>query len=264
MKRNTQNFIKHYTMLTGEAVRSKPQYRDAFLGYASHELKTPVTSIKAYVQLMELYASKDSQHPANALIPFIKKVDSQVNKLAQIINDLLDVTKVQEGQMKFNYEYFVIDDVVDEAIEIMQLTTLHHSIVKSGRSTASVYADKERTAQVLINLLSNAIKYSPHSDKVHVTITNNQNSVVVSVQDFGLGISKKNQEKVFERFYRVNEDRNETFPGLGLGLYIANEIIKRQKGKLYVESREGKGSIFSIEMPVALSLKQQIYEEKEL
>jgi signal transduction histidine kinase len=237
-------------------------HKDDFLGFASHELKTPVTSIKAYVQLMELYATKESKDPASSLLPFIKKVDTQVDKLTNFINDLLDVTKVQAGKMEFNFENFLIDEIVDEVIDTMQLTTSRHSINKNGASKAFVYGDKERTSQVLVNLLSNAIKYSPHADKINVTVANGGDTVSVAVQDFGLGISQKNQEKVFDRFYRVDGKRKETFPGLGLGLYIASEIIKRQNGRLYVKSEEGSGSTFCVELPVITHNKKTPYEEK--
>jgi signal transduction histidine kinase len=237
-------------------------HKDEFLGFASHELKTPVTSIKAYVQLMEMYATTGAKDSAESLLPFIKKVDSQVDKLTHIINDLLDVTKVQAGKMEFNYENFLVDEIVDEVIDTMQLTTSRHSIIKKGGSHAYVYGDKERTSQVLVNLLSNAIKYSPHAEEINVNVANGGNTVAISVEDFGLGISKKNQEKVFDRFYRVNDKHKETFPGLGLGLYIASEIIKRQNGRLVVESEEGKGSIFSMELPVVSKTKKTNYEQK--
>ena len=155
--------------------------------------------------------------------------------------------------MEFNFENFKIDDIVDEVIDTMQLTTSRHSITKLGSSKSYVYGDKERTSQVLVNLLSNAIKYSPDADKINVTIKNGGDTVSVAVQDFGLGIAKKNQEKVFDRFYRVDGKRKETFPGLGLGLYIASEIIKRQNGRLFVNSEEGQGSTFCVELPVVMN-----------
>lgn len=234
-------------------------HKDEFLGFVSHELKTPVTSIKAYVQLIERLAEKER---INKLLPFIQKVDSQVDKLTHIINDLLDVTKVQAGKMEFNFESFSIDDLVDEVIDSMQLTTSKHTINKIGSTTSHVYADKERTSQVLVNLLSNAIKYSPSADKINVFIKNGGTSVAIAVKDFGLGISKQNAEKVFDRFYRVDGKHKETYPGLGLGLYIASEIIKRQNGRLFVRSKEGKGSTFCFELPVVEKTDEHHYEEK--
>lgn len=226
--------------------------KDEFLGFASHELKTPVTSIKAYIQLMELYASNsDAKKNKKSLLPFIQKVDFQIDKLTHLISDLLDVTKVQSGKLQFNFEHFLINDIVDEVIDTMQLTTDKHRIVKKGKSNAYVYGDKERTSQVLINLISNAIKYSPKADKVIVQIKNGSEKVGVTVKDFGIGIASNNQEKLFDRFFRVNDKtgNKETYPGLGLGLYIASEITKRQNGKLFVHSTEGEGSEFCFELP---------------
>ena len=227
--------------------------KDEFLGFASHELKTPVTSIKAYIQLAQLYAArnKTSTQKPHDLLPLIQKVDTQVDRLTHLINDLLDVTKVQAGKLEFNMEDFPIDEVVHEVVGNMQMTAQKHRIVIEGETIVNVHGDKERTAQILINLLSNAIKYSPQADCVSVCLTHRGNKVSIAVQDYGIGIAKENQKKIFERFYRVNGTRQETYPGLGLGLHIAAEIAKRQMGRLTVESAEGKGSIFYLELPVA-------------
>lgn len=234
--------------------------KDEFLGFASHELKTPVTSIKAYIQLMEHQALRKEGSPKiDTLLPFIRKVDAQVDKLTHLINDLLDVTKVNAGKMEFNFENFLIDEVVNESIENMQLITTKHKIIKKGKSTSYVMADKERTCQILVNLLSNAIKYSPNSDIITVNVMSDKDKVSIAVQDFGIGISKEEQCKIFDRYYRVDVKNKETYPGLGLGLYIASEIAKRQNGRLYIESKKGQGSTFYFELPV-ISSKTAIYE----
>jgi signal transduction histidine kinase len=227
--------------------------KDEFLGFASHELKTPVTSIKAYIQLMQLYANRkqDAEKILQDLLPLIKKVDTQVDRLTHLINDLLDVTKVQAGKLEFNFEEFPIDEVVHEVVGNMQMTTAKHTIIIEGKTAINVYGDRERTSQILINLLSNAIKYSPQADRILVRVADRANKACVTVQDYGIGISKENQQKIFERFYRVDGTKQETYPGLGLGLHIAAEIAKRQNGRLSVESVEGKGSIFCLELPVA-------------
>jgi signal transduction histidine kinase len=233
--------------------------KDEFLGFASHELKTPVTSIKAYIQLMQLYASQDRNSPQKApdLLPLIQKVDTQVDRLTHLINDLLDVTKVKAGKLEFNLEDFPLDELVHEVVVNMQMTTQKHQIVLQGKTTVNVYGDKERTSQILINLLSNAIKYSPQMDRILVNLTNSDNKVIVAVQDYGIGIATENQQKIFERFYRVDRTKQETYPGLGLGLHIAAEIAKRQNGKLSVESAEGEGSIFYLELPGAHLLRRE-------
>lgn len=231
--------------------------KDEFLGFASHELKTPVTSIKAYIQLILLYAKRDQQQD---FLPLIRKIDVQVDRLAHLINDLLDVTKVRAGKLEFNFENFSLNEIVDEVISNMQLTTNKHQIIKEGSSKALVYGDRERTAQILINLLSNAIKYSPQADSILVRVNSSDDKVGVSVQDFGIGIEKEYQQKIFDRFYRIDGKKQETYPGLGLGLHIASEIAKRQNGRLRVESEPGKGTTFHLELPVAYSTT---YAEKE-
>jgi len=237
--------------------RKKAQIqKDEFLGFASHELKTPVTSIKAYIQLMLLYAKRGQKRD---VLPLIQKIDVQVDRLSHLINDLLDVTKVQAGKLEFNFENFSLNEIVDEVISDMQLTTSKHQIVKEGSVKAYVYGDRARTAQILINLLSNAIKYSPQADLIMIRVNDGDDKVRVAVQDFGIGIAKEYQQKIFDRFYRVDGKKQETYPGLGLGLHIASEIAKRQNGRLSVESEPGKGTTFHLELPSAYSM----YMEKE-
>lgn len=226
--------------------------KDEFLGFASHELKTPVTSIKAYIQLMQLYAQKKegADQTLERILSLVGKVDTQVDRLTHLINDLLDVSKVQAGKLEFNLENFSIDEVVHEVVGNMQMIAHKHRIIIEGKTGACILGDRERTSQILINLLSNAIKYSPQADLVLINLTQHEEKVRIAVQDFGIGIAKENQQKIFERFYRVNGTKQETYPGLGLGLHIAAEIAKRQNGNLSVESVEGKGSIFCLELPI--------------
>lgn len=233
--------------------------KDEFLGFASHELKTPVTSVKAYIQLMQLYAERErcAEQKIEELLPLIGKVDTQVDRLTHLINDLLDVTKVQAGKLDFNFEEFSIDEIVHEVVGNIQMTAHKHRLLIEGKTTVYVYGDRERTAQILINLLSNAIKYSPQANRVLVRLAEDENKVSIAVQDYGIGIAKENQQKIFERFYRVDGIKQETYPGLGLGLHIAAEIAKRQSGRLSVESVEGKGSIFCLELPVAHCQRQE-------
>jgi signal transduction histidine kinase len=234
--------------------------KDEFLGFASHELKTPVTSIKAYIQLAQLYAkqNKNSTQKSYDLLPLIEKVDTQVDRLTHLINDLLDVTKVQAGRLEFTMEDFPIDEVVHEVVANMQMTAQKHHILIEGETGVKVYGDRERTSQILINLLSNAIKYSPQADRVLVHLSHYDDKVNIAIQDYGIGIAAENQQKIFERFYRVNGTKQETYPGLGLGLHIAAEIARRQNGRLSVESAEGKGSIFCLELPVAHPQRQEV------
>ena len=219
--------------------------KDNFLGIASHELKTPLTSIKIYTQLLEKTLRKTGDEK-NA--GYAYKVDEQVNKLNSLIADLLDVTKIQKGQLQYTENEFDFDTLVKEVVEELQITTKHRLALH--HSTAGVaFGDRHRIAQVIINLVNNAIKYSPGADKVIVETRSTAENVVLCVQDFGIGMDINQQEKIFEQFYRVSGDNQHTFPGLGLGLFISSEIIKRAGGRIWVTSTPGKGSSFCFEIP---------------
>ncbi len=229
------------------AQRELERQKDEFIGIASHELKTPVTSIKAYTQVLKHNFSKSGDKDS---VNQLEKMDAQLNKLTDLIGDLLDVTKIESGQIQFNESLFDFDKVVKEQVSQMQLTTQRHTLSLRCNTNAKIYGDSERVGQVLTNLISNAIKYSPHAKKIIIEGKRVKNNVELSVRDFGIGMSKSNSGKVFERFYRISGPNNQTFPGLGLGLYISSEIIKRMGGKIWVESEEGKGSTFFFSLPI--------------
>lgn len=220
--------------------------KDEFIGIASHELKTPVTSIKAYAQLLkEMFA----KHGETLETQMLTKMDGQITKLTTLIGDLLDVTKIQAGKLQFNDAYFNFDKLADEVVEDLQRTTNRHQIIRKFDTIGTVYGDEHRIGQVITNFLTNAIKYSPNADTIVVTTRKTNNEVQLSVQDFGIGIPQDNLEKVFEQFYRVSNNKQHLYPGLGLGLYIAAEIIRREGGRIGVESTEGKGSLFYFVLP---------------
>jgi signal transduction histidine kinase len=180
----------------------------------------------------------------------LQKMEMQVNKLIILINDLLDATKIEGGKLQFNEEYFSIDKLIDEIIEEVQRTTEKHTIIKENVIDKNVFADKERIGQVLINFLTNAIKYSPYTEKIIIRTSTEGNTITCCVQDFGIGIASDKTDKIFERFFRASENKLQVFPGIGLGLYISSEIIKRQKGRIWVNSKEGKGSTFCFSLPL--------------
>ncbi len=227
--------------------------KDEFIGVASHELKTPVTSIKSFAQVLRLRFTKEGNQNAAELLG---KLDAQVDKLTNLIGDLLDVTKIEAGRMQFVQEYFSFDELVNELREELQRTTEKHTLIKEGTTGKIIYGDRERVGQVITNLISNAIKYSPKSDKIVIKSSIEKGMVKLCVQDFGIGIAKDKQEKVFERFFRASGPGQETFPGLGLGLYVSSEIIKRLHGRIWVESNEENGSTFCFVLPVEPSKKK--------
>jgi signal transduction histidine kinase len=180
----------------------------------------------------------------------IRRMDGQINRLTSLIGDLLDVTKINSGKLQFNDRDFDFNEHIFQLIEDLQLTTERHMLIKEFNDTGIVFGDKERIGQVVTNLVTNAIKYSPHADKIIIGIENKNNEAILCVQDFGIGIASKNMDRVFEQFYRVSGDKQHTFPGLGLGLYISSEIIKREGGRIWVTSAPGEGSSFYFSLPL--------------
>lgn len=221
--------------------------KDNFLGIVSHELKTPVTSIKAYTQVLQtMFEAKGDSSSAGLL----GKMDSQVDRLNNLITDLLDVTNIQSGKMKFNRVYFDFNQLVTETIEDVQRISLDHTIVTKLTASKNVYGDKERVGQVLTNYITNAIKYSPDANKIIVSTKSDGKTITLYVQDFGIGIPRVNRNKIFEQSFRVRGSGKDTFPGLGLGLYISSEIIKREGGEIGIKSSGKKGSVFYFTLPI--------------
>jgi signal transduction histidine kinase len=223
------------------------QQKDNFIAMASHELKTPVTVIKAYTHIIHAALEKEGHLK---LAEQVSKIDLQINKLTALVEALLDVTKMQRGNLQYKMETFIFNELVKESCELIQETTKQHKIEIYFDETVSVTGDKERIGQAITNFITNAIKYSPYANKIVVQTKLDKENVKFCVTDFGIGISQSNQQKVFEQFFRVSENQQNTFPGVGLGLYISSEIIHRHGGKIWVTSQEGKGSEFCFSLPI--------------
>lgn len=223
------------------------QQKDDFVGYVTHELKTPITSLSAFIQLLQSYHEKTGDKKSQFLLA---KVSAQLERLTKLLNSFTHVYKAQTGKLELNKEVLDLYELVREIVEMFQYTTPTHTITIEGTITKPLLADKERIRQVIINLLINAIKYSPNTTTIIIKFSEKSRQVVVSVQDFGPGIPKEVQSRIFERFFRLRENQDYNVKGLGLGLYIALEIIKAHKGKLWVESTGGTGSTFSFSLPV--------------
>jgi len=222
------------------------QQKEDFIGIASHELKTPVTSIKAYTELLQEICS-EGDYASGA--PLIKKMSAQVDRLIELVHSLLDTTKLVEGGLGLHLEEFNLADLIEECVENLQRSANSCHIIIQCKKEASVCADRDRISQVLTNLISNALKYSPNGGQVTVSCCQTAEGIKIGVRDEGIGISKEMQAKVFGRFFRVNDANTNTFPGMGLGLYIANNIIQRHGGKIWMESEPGKGSVFYFVLP---------------
>ena len=221
--------------------------KDDFLSMASHELKTPITSLKIFIDLQRQQLKKKN---ASKAAYFNERIQDQADRLKELANDLLDVSRIQTNKLRFTMEDFDIASVINDTVEDLQGTTQRHEIFVKGVVAQEVRGDRYRIYQVLVNLLLNAIKYSPAGKKIFVQAKRNGKSIVVSVRDFGIGISRSQQDKIFDKLYQVEEPQVKTFPGLGLGLYISKEIVERHKGKIWVKSVKGKGSTFFFSLPL--------------
>jgi PAS domain S-box-containing protein len=229
-------------------LRELGRQKDEFIGIASHELKTPVTSIKAYAQLLQRQLSRAGE---GASADLVAKMDAQLNRLTELIHDLLDVTRIEEGEIRFNIETFALDRLLDDVVEEIEPTVGGRRIIREGRANARARGDRDRTGQVVTNLLTNALKYSPPTEPVIIHTSSDRHEITVGVQDFGVGIAPEDHLRVFDRFYRAGGPERDTFPGLGLGLFISAEIVRRQRGRIWVESVPGEGSLFRFTLPVA-------------
>ncbi|ACU06440.1 hybrid sensor histidine kinase/response regulator [Pedobacter heparinus] len=220
--------------------------KDEFISIASHELKTPLTSVKGYVQLLGRSVDKGD-------IPTVKKhlakAQVQLEKLNELIADLLDISKIESGKLKFNKKYFVLDALLDGVLEVIHQANPTFNIIRKGNAPQEIYADEMRIEQVIVNFLTNAIKYSPGTNEIEVNVKVGEGQLYLGVRDFGIGIAPELQKNVFEKFYRVEETAIH-FQGLGIGLYISAEIINRHGGEVGVKSKPGEGSEFYFTLPL--------------
>jgi len=222
--------------------------KDEFLSIASHELKTPLTSIKAYTQLLSRKLKLSEENPE---LVYVEKTLDQIDKLNSLITDLLDVSKIENGKLKISKRPENLNKVLENALEtILHTSSNDVKIERHGiKPDFMISIDKIRIEQVLINFLTNAIKYSPENNQIFVTTFTDEKEVRISVTDFGIGIPDFKQEYVFQKFYRVEESSLQ-FQGLGIGLYICSEIISQHHGTIGVSSELGEGSTFYFTLPL--------------
>jgi two-component system CheB/CheR fusion protein len=214
---------------------------------ASHDLKTPLTSLKAYLQLLETKL-------AGTADPFVKtavvKSGNQVNKMTALIHAFLDISKLEPGKLKLIRTAFEFNKLVEEIMTESRILSNSHVLRFEPSGDYNVNADRAKIGQVISNLISNAIKYSPKGSHIVIAAEIKDESLLVSVTDEGIGIKPKDREKIFQRFYRAEEEEFNSISGFGIGLYLSSEIIQRHKGKIWVKSEEGCGSTFYFSVPL--------------
>ncbi|WP_412467955.1 PAS domain S-box protein [Pedobacter sp. KLB.chiD] len=218
--------------------------KDEFIAMASHELKTPMTSLFGFLQL----ANRTIVEGVSKTL--LEKSIKQLQKMIVLVTDLFDVSKIQSGKLQLNMEYLNLALLVQEMKESFLQAHPEHILTIEMPEESFVHADRMRLEQVLTNLLNNAVKYSPLQKTIELKVFHMDNAVHTSVKDFGPGISEENQRYIFGQFYQAKEHRDSS-SGLGLGLFISKDIIERHGGEIWVESRPGEGATFNFSLPLA-------------
>ncbi|MCH4823146.1 ATP-binding protein [Gramella lutea] len=236
-----------------QKIKEDEKRKEDFLKLVSHELKTPVTSIKGYVQLLLATLSKKANEENNPLPvkTYLHRMENQVERLIRLISEMLDLSRIEQNELELRYEKFNLNKHVEEIVQDLTCSSINLDLKLSHDFNCEVYADKDRIGQVIINFVNNALKYSPDSNKVEISVYDHKDGqVAISVKDFGIGIAKKEQDQIFKKFYRISGNKDDTYAGFGIGLYLSNEIIERHQGKIYVKSEKGKGSKFTFTLPI--------------
>ena len=228
--------------------KQEERERDYMLGIASHELKTPLATIKAFSQILKKRLVNNDQD--TQYIQYVDRIDQHTDKLTKLIGDMLDLTRIRAGRVELKDDIFAFDEMISEILSDMQETVTSHTIELQGKTGTYIQADKERISRVILNVLSNAIKYSPRADKVIVSLKASRSSITVQVKDFGIGIPDETRDSVFEPFTHIVSNTRGKIPSVGLGLYISSQLVKLQGGRIWFESMVGKGTTFYVQLPI--------------
>ncbi|NCD68255.1 PAS domain-containing protein [Mucilaginibacter agri] len=232
---------------TQQQLEAELAKKDGFIGMASHELKTPLTSLNAIIQVAN---AKLKQHQDPFLVGAMGKANQQVRRMMNMINGFLNISRLESGKIHIEKRDFDIRELISEIVEELSLTPGTQEIRFTRCDTIEVHADRDKIGSVVSNLISNALKYSPKTTKIKVDCTASQQEVVISIKDSGIGIAPDDLAKIFDRYYRVEADQTRHIAGFGIGLYLSSEIVQRHGGKIWAKSEPGKGSIFYFSLPL--------------
>jgi signal transduction histidine kinase/CheY-like chemotaxis protein len=235
------------TLLDVTELKEDSLRKDDFIAMVSHELKTPLTMLMGYAQILDKYAQKGSDVYASEKL---EKMVNQIKKMSTMISGFLNVSRLESGKIQLQRQPFELGALVQEMIDDVESSSHSHQLVCQSTQEITLNADRNKIGNVILNLISNAIKYSPRDTVVEVSYQIDGSFVQVSVADQGIGIANEDQEKLFDRYYRVAGDQMTNVSGFGIGLYLSAEIIKRHDGVIWVEGQTGKGSIFHFKLPL--------------
>ena len=246
----TERKKNEQTKILFEASQEALRIRNEFISIASHELKTPLTSIKLQTQMTQMAADKNDPlaYSPERMKKFVAQIDKQANRLTNLIEDMLDVSRISLGKLALDLELTSINSLVEEALEALadHIKQSGNQVIVKMDSEVMAKVDRFRLEQVVINLLTNATKYG-EGKPITVTVTKHGSEISISVRDQGMGIAKENQERIFARFERAVAAKN--ISGLGLGLYISQQIVQAHRGVIIVQSAPNEGACFIVNIP---------------
>jgi len=223
------------------------QRKNDFIGMASHELKTPLTSLTALIQVLQQKVKENDHH---FMTNVLARANSQTKKMAGLINGFLNVSRLESGKLSIEQHPFELNHLVSEIIEETRYSVNSHTLIFEPVGEMNVDADREKIGSVLSNLLSNAVKYSPKGKVITIKCTAGPEMATISVHDEGIGINQQDLERLFDRYYRVQSEHTKHISGFGVGLYLSAEIIERHGGRIWAESEKDKSSTFYFTLPL--------------
>ena len=233
-------------------IKEIDQMKDEFISMASHELRTPVTVIQGYVSL--ILEDEEKLKISGEVKDYLSIINISTDRLKSLIEDLLDVSRIEQGRMKVNNQVMDIWPIIEETVKELKIQADTKGLallsqLEPGAKTL-IKIDKDRMKQVLINIIGNSIKYTPKGS-VEVKVKNKDKSLIITIKDTGIGMSAKEREHLFEKFYRVKKKETEDIVGTGLGLWITKQIVELMNGTIAVDSMEGVGTQITMELPLA-------------
>ena len=230
-----------------ERLGKEKKVRQEFFSNASHELKTPLTSIRGYTELIRSHTIQDSAQIDTCLDCVLKESDH----MTQLINDILTISKLETEEMQVTYSHIQVKKLLDSVVETLkpQIEAMDLKVYVNA-TDFTVFASLDHIKGIFYNLISNAIKYNKSNGRIDIELKKNQKNMYFSVEDTGIGIAKKDQERIFQRFYRVDKQRSKTIPGTGLGLSIVKHVVYYYEGKIHLTSKENIGTKIMVELPI--------------
>jgi signal transduction histidine kinase len=227
------------------------QLKDQFLSMASHELKTPITSIRGQAQLAlrRIAKQRDISPDISTAYAALEKINQQTHRLNDLVGDLLDLSSIQSGKIPLQLGQCDLAQICRAVVEEQRLLTGRTITLEIPAEPVLIKADTDRLSQVVTNLLSNALKYSPEEKPVFVRLSQDEGTTLIAIEDSGPGIPGEEQEHIFEPFYRASHARQSSKNGMGLGLAICKDIVERHGGSIWCDSYPDKGSSFYVKLP---------------